>query len=67
VRGEKLNRKTYTTVTATLFLLMGIVHLVRMIFGWKAEIGGLSIPFWVSWLALPFTGALAYFGFTQKR
>jgi hypothetical protein len=31
------------------------------------EIGGLSIPFWVSWLALPVAGALAYFGFTQKR
>jgi hypothetical protein len=62
-----LNRKIYATVTATLFLMMGIVHLLRIIFGWQAEIGGLNIPFWVSWLALFVTGALAYFGFTQNR
>jgi TRAP-type C4-dicarboxylate transport system permease small subunit len=62
-----LNRNTYMTVSATLFLVIGIVHLLRIIFGWQAEIGGLSIPFWVSWLALPVTGALAYFGFMQNR
>src|SRR6266699_1173665 len=64
---DRLNQKTYMTVTATLFLVMGIVHLLRIIFGWQVEIGGLSIPFWASWLALPVAGALAYFGFTQNR
>ena len=55
------------TVTATLFLVVAIMHLLRIIFGWQVEIGGLSIPFWVSWLALPVAGAFAYFGFTQNR
>jgi hypothetical protein len=54
-------------MTAMLFLAVAIAHLLRIIFGWSAEIGGWSIPFWVSWLALFATGALAYFGFTQKR
>jgi uncharacterized membrane protein YhaH (DUF805 family) len=70
VRGERagrLNRKTYMAVTATLFLVVAIVHLLRIIFGWQAEIGGLSIPFWVSWLGVLVAGALAYFGFTLKR
>ena len=70
VRGERagrLNRKTYMTLTATLFLVVAIMHLLRIIFGWQVEIGGLSIPFWVSWLAPLVAGALAYFGFTQKR
>jgi hypothetical protein len=62
-----LSQKTYTTITATLFLAIGILHLLRIIFGWQAEIGGLSIPLWVSWLALPVTAALVYFGFTQKK
>jgi hypothetical protein len=62
-----LNRKTYMTVTATLFLVMAIVHLLRIILGWHVEIGGLSIPFWVSWLAVFVAGALSYFGFAQKR
>ena len=63
----RLNRKTYMTVTATLFLIVAIMHLLRIIFGWPVEIGGLNIPFWVSWLGVLVAGALAYLGFTQKR
>src|SRR5437870_5813838 len=55
------------TVTATLFLIVAIMHLLRIIFGWQVEIGGLSIPFWVSWLAVPVDDALAYFGFTAEH
>ena len=62
-----MNRKTYMTVTATLFLVVAIVHLLRIIFGWQVEIGSLSIPFWVSWLGVLVAGVLAYFGFTLKR
>ena len=66
-KAGRLNRRTYMTVTATLFLVVAIMHLLRIIFGWQVEIGGLSIPFWVSWLGVLVAGGLAYFGFTQKR
>ena len=62
-----MNRKTYMTVTATLFFVVAIMHLLRIIFGWQVEIGGLSIPFWVSWLGVLVAGALAYLGFTRYR
>jgi hypothetical protein len=62
-----MNRNTYLTVTATLFLVVAVVHLLRIILGWHVEIGGLSIPFWLSWLAVLVAGALAYFGFRQHR
>ena len=55
------------TVTATLLLAVAIAHLLRIILGWQVEIGGLIIPFWVSWLGVLVAGALAYFGFTQNR
>jgi len=55
------------TVTATLFLIVAIMHLLRIIFGWPVEIGGLNIPFWVSWLGVLVAGALAYFCFRQHR
>lgn len=66
-KAGRLNRKTYMTVTATLFLIVAIMHLLRIIFGWSVEIGGLSIPFWASWLGVLVAGALAYLGFTQRR
>ena len=55
------------TVTATLFIVVAIMHLLRIILGWQVEIGGLSIPFWVSWLGVLVADALAYLGYTQKR
>jgi hypothetical protein len=45
------------------FLIVAVLHLLRIIFGWPARIGGLDIPLWASWLALVVAGALAYFGF----
>jgi hypothetical protein len=62
-----LNRKTYMTVTAVLFLVVAVAHLLRIILGWRVEIAGLDIPFWASWLAVFMAGALAYFGFLQRR
>jgi hypothetical protein len=38
-----------------------------IIFGWQVEIGGLSIPFWVSWLGVLVAGTLAYLGFTHYK
>jgi hypothetical protein len=40
-----VNRSTYLTVTATLFLIVAIAHLLPIILGWHVE---MSIPFWVS-------------------
>jgi hypothetical protein len=58
-----VRQRTYNTVTAALFLIVAVLHLLRIIFGWTAEIGGLAIPMWVSWLGLLVAGALAYSGF----
>ena len=55
------------TVTVTLFLVVAVMHLLRITLGWQVEIGGLNIPFWASWLGVLVAGALAYFGFTQRR
>lgn len=62
-----MNRNTYLTVTAALFLTVAIAHFLRIILGWQVEIGGLTIPFWVSWVGVLVAAALAYFGFGQKR
>jgi hypothetical protein len=48
-------------------LIVAMVHVLRIIFGWPAQLGDWSIPLWVSWLALVVTGALAVFGFRQNR
>ena len=61
-----MDQRTYNTLTGALFLIIAVAHLLRIIFGWSAQIGGLDIPVWLSWLALVVAGALAYFGFRQN-
>jgi hypothetical protein len=58
-----VGQRTYNAVTAALFLIVAVLHLLRIVFGWTADIGGLAIPIWVSWLGLVVAGALAYSGF----
>ena len=61
-----MQQKTYNIVTAVLFLVVALLHLLRIILDWPAQIGGLSIPLWASWLALIVAAALAYLGFRQN-
>jgi len=59
-----MSRRAYLLITAVIFSLVALLHLVRIIFGWNAMLGSWSAPMWLSWVALIVTGALAYFGFS---
>ena len=61
-----MGQRTYNLVTATIFAVVAMVHLLRIILGWHAEIGGIDMPSWVSWIALVVAGALAWIGFRQN-
>jgi hypothetical protein len=43
----------------------GLLHLLRIVLGWEAVVGGWSIPMWFSWVAMIVTVVLAYHGFTN--
>ena len=53
-----MDQRAYNIITAVVFLIVAVLHLLRIIFGWPAQIGGLDIPLWASWLALVVAGAL---------
>ena len=59
-----MTRKSYFLVTAIIFSVVGLLHLLRIVLGWEAVVGGLSIPMWLSWVAMILTAVLAYHGFT---
>ena len=56
----KLFMINFTKITAGLFLLIGVLHTMRLVFGWQVMIGGIEIPFWVSVLALAAALSLAW-------
>lgn len=58
-----MNQKTFASTAAVIFLLIAILHVLRILYGWEAMIGTASLPMWVSWLALLLAGFLSYQGF----
>ena len=57
-----MSPKSFSITAGTIFLLITLLHALRILYGWEAVIGGLKVPTWVSWIALVISGYLAYAG-----
>jgi hypothetical protein len=62
-----MSKQTYYYAVAGVFLLVGVMHLVRVFSQWDAVIAGVDIPLWVSWAAAAIAGYLAVRGFQFGR
>ena len=58
-----MNEKTYYCIASTLFLIIAVLHLLRVLYGWEAKIGEVIIPLWFSGVAAVLTGYLAIRGY----
>ena len=56
-----------TNLAAILFVIIGFFHLVRVFNGWEAIIAGVSVPLWLSWVAVFVAFYLAYQMFRMDR
>lgn len=52
----------YYSVTSLIFLIIAVLHALRLYYGWVASIGGFTIPVSWSWVALVIAGYLGYQG-----
>jgi len=57
-----MDQKTFTIVAGAIFAIVALLHVLRILMGWPAVIGGWEVPMWVSWIALVVAGGLSYFG-----
>ena len=62
-----MNQKTFSRITGIVFLLIAVLHILRMAYGWDAAIAGWSVPLWLSAVALAMSLYLAYHGLTLGR
>jgi len=62
-----MSQKTFSLVASLIFLLVGLMHALRLFFGWHAEVNGWSVPSWVSWVALVLALYLASEGIGLAR
>ena len=61
-----MKNNTYFIVTGILFIIVAVLHGMRIVLGWEFLIGGAPIPMWASWVAFMLIGFLAYYGFRLR-
>lgn len=62
-----MTQRSFFLITSILFLLIALLHAVRLLQGWQVTIGGAVVPIWISWIGLAIAAFLAYEGFRLSR
>lgn len=62
-----MTEKTFLMISAAIFGVVAVVHLVRILMDWSVVVDGWTIPMWVSWVGLIVSGGLSYYGATLAR
>jgi hypothetical protein len=55
----------YAVVSALIFAVVAIAHVVRLVQGWNVAIGPYNVSMNVSWVALVVAALFAIWGFMQ--
>jgi hypothetical protein len=62
-----MKQKTYNVITSLIFLVVGVVHLIRVLSGWEVTFNGTTLPLWVSWIGVVVAGILSYSAFNLSK
>jgi hypothetical protein len=57
----------YEHVSGTAFSLVAVAQLLRAVLALPAQVGGVAIPVWLSFVAFAVTGGLAIWAFRSAR
>jgi hypothetical protein len=50
--------RSYLVVSGLLFGAVTLLHLLRLVYAWPAQISTWSVPLWISWVGVVAAGAL---------
>ena len=62
-----MRQKTFSLVVGLTFLLIAVMHVLRLALKWEVVLNGWSVPMWVSAVALPIAAYLAFEGLKPAR
>lgn len=62
-----MRHRAYCGISATLFTVVGLAHLMRLLNGWSLEIESLVVPMWVSVMGFLGPGSLAVWGYRETK
>ena len=59
--------QAYLRTSGSVFGLIALLHVLRLLLRWPAQIAGWTVPIWISWLAIPAAVALSIWAFRLVR
>ena len=62
-----MSQKKFNSITAFVFLIIAVLHAARVIYAWKATIGGWAVPMWISYVAFIVAAGLSYYGLQHSK
>ena len=62
-----MTQKTYITLTATVFLIAALGHIMKIVIGFDIIIDGWMVPRWISLVGIIVAGFLSYLGFKIRK
>ncbi len=62
-----MNRRPYLLLSGTIFLVVAMLHLLRLFTSEPVLIGATVVPLWVSWLGFPGAGGLCLWAYSLAR
>ena len=65
VDEERMMSNSYVAISTSIFAIVAIVHLARLLKRWPVQVGTYSAPMSVSWFGLLVSALLASWGLMQ--
>ena len=62
-----MSEKLYLTISGVIFAIIGLLHLLRILFQWPAMVGVWSVPLVISVMAVIVAGILTFWAFRLSR
>ena len=59
--------KLFATIAVAVFVVVALLHVLRILMGWEVLIQGAVVPMWVSYLGLVVAGGLAFLLWRESR
>ena len=56
----------FSRIAGTIFVVVALAHLYRLILHAPIQLGSLSVPQWASWLAVAGAGSLGFLGMRSR-
>ena len=62
-----MTSKTFATLAATLFAIIGVLQILRGIYGLDIVVAGVHVPVWASWLLAICAFGLSFSGYIASH